>query len=132
MTHLSQQKIDKKNIFKHIASQERLKKKRKEFLIAELEKLGIEYRDDSRLCRKYIFGEDIPIIIIADMLREVDWYHKNTSYNDINHVLQAAHKLYCPFDIDPFLVKDLFSSIAKNLCFSSQRAHCTENQCILR
>jgi len=132
MDHLSQQKLDKKNIFRHVAAQEKLKKKRKEFLVNELKKLGTEYRDDSRLCRKYVFGEEIPIIVIADMLREIDWYYKNTSYDDINHILQAAHKTYCPFDIDPFLVKDLFSSMAKNLCFSPQWNHCTENQCILR
>lgn len=128
---MSQHKIDKRNIFRHIAEQKKFREQRKIKLWSELRRMGVEPRDDSRLCRKYIFGENIPVESIALMLIETDWYHKNTAYNEVNHIMQACHKQHCPIDIDPFVVKDMFSCLAKQDCYSLQPKTCSTERCLL-
>jgi len=123
---------DRKLIFQHIAQQRKLQNARKAFLYKELAtKYGVTAREDSRLCRKYIFGENIPISTIAYMLRETDWFHKNTSYDKVNHSLQQSHKDHCKRDLDPFVVKDLFSAIAKVICMDKEQARCADGNCLI-
>lgn len=123
---------DRKKIFQHIARQRKLQQVRKDFLYNELKtKYNVLAREDSRLCRKYIFGEDIDISSIAYMLQETDWFHKNTNYNDVNHSLQQSHKDHCVKDLDPFIIKDSFSSLAKVLCNEKEYQRCNETCCML-
>lgn len=123
---------DKTKIFKHIAWQKKMQSRRKDFLYKVLlEKYNVVARDDSRLCRKYIFGENINIATIADMLKETDWYHKNTPYHQTNTEMQQCHKDHCRRDLDPFVIKDLFSAIAKAVCDEVDQARCRPGFCLI-
>lgn len=108
--------MDRELVLRHINQQRNERARRKKILYSSLKDIyGVQPRQDSRLCRKYIYGENIEISYIANILAEQDWFYKNTNYPSLNQKLQKAHKENCIQDIDPYKIKDMFSSITKNL-----------------
>ncbi len=133
---LSENPTDRDLVLQHIHQQSQQRVNRKKKLYNQLRyRYHVQPREDSRLCRKYIYGENIPINYIAYMLKEQDYFYKHTDYPIINRDLQAHHKQFCPVATDPYYVKDLFSTISKDLCRNQIRLEsapkCSAIYCLL-
>jgi hypothetical protein len=74
----------KKNVTRQLAN---VKIQRNTDLTTELNKYGLEFRYDSRVCNHYILhgygphGENLQGVI--DIMIEMNWYFDNTSYRDV-------------------------------------------------
>lgn len=109
--------------------------KRRVYLKRQLRRYGAMYRDDSRLCQKFIAGDGLPIDEIAIKLKEMDYFVKKTNYCKIMGRLFTAHRSHCK-DTDFIASKDYLSPIAKLHVLSKVEDHnsvpvCTDKFCII-
>lgn len=66
------------------ASQNKEKEERKQSLVEALQKVGLEYRYDSKLCHQYVQGTSTRSIkAIVDTMVEMNYLHKHTNYKQI-------------------------------------------------
>ena len=55
---------------------------RGDMLVDELKKYNINLRDDSVICKEYILFGDKLLDDVVDIMVEMDWLHKNTTYSE--------------------------------------------------
>jgi len=56
---------------------------RKQQLEEALANIGLEFRDDSELCKKYISGEETRLNFVVDTMNEMEFYFTKTMYRNI-------------------------------------------------
>jgi hypothetical protein len=77
---------------------------RERVMRTELEELGLELRDDSRLCEMYVeYGFGNPRVIAA-VMEEMEWFFRCTGYVRAKRVIRREHE---PFDLDSFVLSEL-------------------------
>lgn len=93
-------------------------------------------RWDSRLCQKYIKGEDINIQLIAAALKEMNFYSRKTNYPSYIKILKCHHRKHCnngQSDNNELLQNQMSSyakyAVACNLAVEDMYI-CNENHCI--
>ena len=57
-----------------------IQRRRRSRLIDSLERIGLELRDDSKLCRTYITTGIPPVDEVVSTMEEMRWYYSQTQY----------------------------------------------------
>lgn len=97
--------------------------KRRNLLRRELAKYNVEFREDSKLCQRFIGGENISIREIANILYEMTYLSKHTGYNDLMNILVTAHRCHCA----PHEVKQMESDVYLKLSVQAKHMALSDN-----
>lgn len=133
--HLPLHEVDSAHVLDDIEERRVAEEKRRVYLKRQLRKYGAYYREDSRLCQKYVSGCGLPIDEIAIKLKEMDYFVKKTNYCKIMGRLYTAHRNNCK-DTDFISSKDYLSPVAKLHVLNHVEDHesvptCNEEYCII-
>lgn len=110
---------------------------RRRILQDELALYGLALREDSKLCQRFIGGEQLSIHFIATVLHEMDYLNKKTAYPQLMDILVGEHRKACyPLDTHQ-LEADVYAKLsvqAKHLALSENNCgiieHCVPGYCV--
>lgn len=111
--------------------------RRRNILRAELKKYGVQLREDSKICQRFIAGENISIHYIAQILTEMDYLTKHTGYSDIMDLMVLQHRAHCvPYE-DKAKEGDVYAKLSvqsKHIALSQMTCslieHCAPGFCV--
>lgn len=101
--------------------------RRRNILRTELGKFGLEVREDSKLCQRFIGGENISIKFIASVMQEMNYLSKHTAYDDLMHILVQSHREHC----DPHHERQRESDVYAKLSVQAKHLALSQNDCCL-
>lgn len=111
--------------------------RRRNILRSELQRYGVALREDSKICQRFIGGEDISIQYIAHVLTEMDYLSKHTGYSDIMDILVHHHRAHCMPLEDRAAEADVYAKLsvqAKHTALSAMNCnlieHCKTDFCV--
>lgn len=111
--------------------------RRRNALRRELAHYGLEVREDSKICQRFIGGENIPIHVVAAILTEMDYLTKHTAYDELMNIMVTEHRTHCvPFEdtAEEAKVYPKLSVQAKQIALSQNNAviieHCCPGYCV--
>lgn len=90
--------------------EEKIRQQRREQLQIAFQPRGLEIRDDSRLCRKYIDSGEGSVDHIAKIMDEMRFYHSETEYATILGAAYNQHERERRYE------KSYFDPIAESAC----------------
>lgn len=86
---------------------------RRNLLYNELQLYGISTpRENSKLCQRFIGGENIPIAFIAQTLHEMDYLSQNTAYHELMNMYVQAHREFCQAKASRAEEADVFAKLS--------------------
>lgn len=111
--------------------------KRRNILTNELSRYGLALREDSKLCQRFIGGENLSIQFIAQVLHEMDHLAKHTAYPELMNLLVQEHRRWCVPHEQHNMEADVYAKIsvqAKHIALSDNNCslieHCVPGYCI--
>lgn len=100
---------------------------RRNLLKEELHKYNVQLREDSKLCQRFIGGEDVPIAMIAQNLIEMDYLIRETAYPELMDMYVQAHREFCQPKQNRHEESDVFAKLS----VEAKHTALSQHSCIL-